>query len=855
MPAVRIFISYRRDDAGEQAARIAERVRARFGADAVFLDIEAIAPGEDFVEAIERAIWDADVVLIVIGPAWLDATDAEGGRRLEGLRDYVRLEVEAALRRGVRIVPVLIGGASMPSSDELPGPLAPLARRNAVALDEGRSEQELEALLDTLDAWVGEEAEAIHLPAQPTPFIGREVEVAAVRALIERDDVRLLTLSGPGGAGKTRLSIEVASALRDRFPEGVWFVGLAALRDPELVLPTIATTLGLHEGFGSDLAETLGRFLRDRRILLVIDNVEQLLPEAASEIGDLLAAAPELRLLVSGREPLGIRAERVYAVGELTGTDALALFIERARIADPRFEPEDHAAAVGAICDRLEGLPLAIELAAARVRLLSPPELLRRLDDRLPVLTSGARDAPERQRTMRGAIAWSYDLLDPAERELFARLGVFRGGWTLDAAEGICGADLDAMGSLVDKSLVRRTGERFSMLETIREFAVERLVERPDAGDLRARHATWYLALAEGALPGLRGGGQEEWIERLEAEHDNIRAALRRSLDDGAPERALRLGWTIGEFWYLHGDFGEARAWLTEVLDRSSPARGEDRAMALTFAGWFAAEQGDPAATPLLEDALDRSLGAPPATRAFVMTQLMVFLPDDPARARMLAGEAVSLARTSDDRWVLSIALGNRAELLRADGDLAGATALYGESLRVCRAIRDRFHETLCLTNLGEMSHIAGDTVSARELLDQARHLAEANHDRRNLSTALLDLGWVSLTEGKLEESARWFRASLLILRELGTLPVIMSALTGLAGCSAAQGNDERAGRLTGAADAIEGHVGPLPTPPDAGAHVPHLETAQARCGPSWDGYVREGRSMELDAVIDYATG
>jgi predicted ATPase len=277
----------------------------------------------------------------------------------------------------------------------------------------------------------------------------------------------------------------------------------------------------------------------------------------------LIAAAPGLRMLVSSREPLGVRAEQTFPVDELATDDAAALFLERARASDPRFEPAgDDASVVAAICAKLEGLPLAIELAAARVKLLSLRAILGRLDERLVLLTSGPRDAPERQRTMRETISWSHDLLDADERALFARLGVFRGGWTLDAAEGICGADLDAMGSLVDKSLVRRTGERFSMLETIREFAVERLVERPDAGDLRARHAAWYLALAEEALPGLRGGAQEEWIERLEAEHDNIRAALRRSLDDGAPERALRLGWTIGEFWYLHGDFGEARAFL-----------------------------------------------------------------------------------------------------------------------------------------------------------------------------------------------------------------------------------------------------------------------------------------------------
>jgi predicted ATPase len=572
---MRFFISYRRDDAGQQAARVAERVRARFGPDAVFLDVEAIAAGEDFVEAIERAIWEADVVLVLIGPAWLDAVDAEGGRRLDDPRDYVRLEIEAASHRGVGTVPVLVGGALMPAAEELPDPLAPLARLNAVMLGDERLDQDLDSFLEELGAAAAATGGAVHLPAQPTPFIGRQAEVTAVLELLEGQGTRLLTLTGPGGAGKTRLSIEAASRLADRFPDGVWFVGLAALRDPELVVPTIATTLGLHEGFGSDLAETLGRFLRERRVLLVVDNLEQLLPEAAPVLGDLLDAAPELRMLASSREPLGIRAERLYSVAELTDADAAALFSDRARAADLRFDPEQHAQAIAAICDRLEGLPLGIELAAARVRLLSPAQLLKRLDERLPLLTGGARDAPDRQRTMRAAIAWSYDLLGPEDQELFAKLGVFHGGCTPEAAEAACGADLDALASLVDKSLLRteerpRGEARFTMLETVREFAAERLKELPEADEVVDRYLEFFVRLAQEAELRSRSGDREPWFDRLDADLDNIRSVVSRCRRLPEPGTELGIVTALWRFWAARGYVAEGLEALDGAVVRSA---------------------------------------------------------------------------------------------------------------------------------------------------------------------------------------------------------------------------------------------------------------------------------------------
>ncbi len=745
----------------------------------------------------------------------------------------------------------------MPGSSDLPTAISTLAHLNAIELLDRRFLPDLEALFAALEGRGGraETSGEVHLPTQPTPFVGRTSELATVRDLLLRDDVRLLTLTGPGGAGKTRLSVEAASALGARYPDGIWFVPLATLRDPGLVVPTIAATLGVREGAGSSIEEALVRHLHDRLMLLVVDNLEQLLPAAAGPLADLIEAAPGIGLIVSSREPLGVRAEHVYPVGELAVGDAEELFAERAEAIDPAFELDAGTRpVVEAICERLEGLPLAIELAAARVKVLSPTEILRRLDDRLPLLAGGARDAPERQRTMRGAIAWSYDLLDDEERRLFASLAVFRGGCSLAAAEEVGGADLDTLGSLVDKSLLRTEERpprvtRYLTLETIREFAREKLDEMPESPDLRRRHAAWCLALATEGLPGLKGNEQDAWLARLEAEHDNVRTALRWSLEEGDPETALSLAAAFWEFWYLHGDFTEGRSWLAQVLERTSTRPSDARALALTGAGWLAGEQGDPAA-PLLEEALDCARGASPATRAFVMTQLMAYLPAE--RGRVLGKEAVALARAIEDRWVLAIALNNYAEAFREEGDHARATELYEESLETSRDIGDHFHEALCLNNLAEMASIAGDPARARSIITEARDVAERHGDRRHLSVALLDLGWISLGEGLLDEARRWFRESLAVLRELGGLPLIMSALSGLAAIAAAQGDDERAGRLAGAAGAIEDRVGPLPTPPDAGAHVPHLTAAMERAGDRWDGYLRAGRAMDLDAALDY---
>ena len=399
-----------------------------------------------------------------------------------------------------------------------------------------------------------------NLPRPASSFVGREREVDDVVSAL-RDGARLLTLTGPGGTGKTRLALEAAAELVPDFKSGVFWVGLATIADPSLVSETIVQTLGAEE----DLAEHIG----DRELLLLLDNLEQVVA-AAPELAMLVEQCPRLRLLVTSRELLRVRGEVEYPVQPLADPDAVDLFCARART-----EPDE---TVHRLCRALDNLPLALELAAARASVLSPKQILERLSQRLDVL-KGGRDADPRQQTLRATIAWSHDLLSYDERRLFARLAVFPGGSTLEAAEQVCGADFDLLQSLVEKSLVRRTGERFWMLETIRDYAGERFAESRDADDLRRRHALYFLELAERAYPQLRGN-PKEWLDRLEREHDNLRAALDRLADSGETQLALTLAGALFRFWYMHGHLAEGRRRLDGLLRADArPTRARARAL------------------------------------------------------------------------------------------------------------------------------------------------------------------------------------------------------------------------------------------------------------------------------------
>ncbi|MGH3054324.1 MAG: ATP-binding protein, partial [Gaiellaceae bacterium] len=428
------------------------------------------------------------------------------------------------------------------------------------------------------------------LPIPPTPLVGRRLELAAVSALFRDEGARLVTLTGPGGTGKTRLGLAVAHELEPELRDGAVFVSLAPLASPELVLPTIAEALEIQEGQVLD-------HVQERRLLLVLDNFEQLLP-AAPFLGDLLAAAPRLWILATSRAPLRLAAEREYPVPPfetpdaampfeaLVKTDALRLFAARARAVDPGFELDGESAAeVARVCTRLDGLPLAIELAAARSKLLAPAEILERLEREPNLLPGGPRDAPARQRTLAATISWSYDLLGTDERLAFARLGVFSGGCTLEAAELVCDVTLDSLGALVDNNLLRRRDSRFLMLETVRHFAVERL-EEAGAADLRRRHAEWLTDLAETMMERTTGAGEDAtvWLDRIQPEHDNIRAALAWAVDED-PEIALRLASSLRLFWEVRGHFREGSRWLEEALPHAADVAPRVRMRALSASG------------------------------------------------------------------------------------------------------------------------------------------------------------------------------------------------------------------------------------------------------------------------------
>ena len=455
-----------------------------------------------------------------------------------------------------------------------------------------------------------------NLPALLSPLIGREAEVAAVVALLRRDGVRLVTLTGPGGVGKTSLALRVAAELRGDFADGAAFVPLAAVRDPALVASTVAQVLGLVESGGRSPVDRLGEALRDRDVLVVLDNVEHLL-DAAPLITDLLTRCPDLVILATSRTTLRLAGEhdvpvpplalpdpqRLFDTVYLAEVAAIRLFVERAQAVDPAFAlTAENAAAVASVCERLDGLPLAIELAAARSRLFPPAALLHRLARRLPLLTAGRRDGPARHQTMRDAIAWSHDLLAEAEQTLFGRLAVFVGGFSLEAAEAITGDGedrvLDGVAALADRHLLGPVGQndgepRFAMLETVREYAFERLAASGAADSARFAHAAHFLALVEHAAPHLWSHDQLVWLTRLETEHDNLRAALAWSRDQpGGAEQVARLALPLSWFWYLHGHVAEGRRWLESLLAAAGALSPPARARALVGAGHLAYGRG-----------------------------------------------------------------------------------------------------------------------------------------------------------------------------------------------------------------------------------------------------------------------
>ena len=592
------------------------------------------------------------------------------------------------------------------------------------------------------------------LPTPPTAIVGREREVEELCELLALEEMRCLTITGPGGAGKTRLALEVAAQPGLDFPDGVVFVELAAVSEPALALTAIAHAVGVEESAGS-LEAALERFLVRRALLLVLDNVEQVLG-ASPIVARLLAAAPRLKLLATSRIPLRLRGEREFPLGGLTGEAAVALFAERAAAIRPEFSPD---AAVVELCEALDGLPLALELAAGRVRALSPEQLLERLSDRLALLASGARDLPERHRTLRAAVDWSHELLEPAGQEALARLGVFSGGFTLAAADEVCHVDVFALETLTEHNLVGHVGDRFRMLETIRAYALERLAERGEADEFKRRHAEHFAALAEEAeMRVLRGADQADWIERIEAEHDNLRAALGWTHEAGETELELRIAGSLRGFWYVRSYLGEGRRWYAQALAANGPQPPLLRAKALRGAFGLAQRQGRlQEAERFIIEALElyRRNSDEEGLQSSLnnLAALEVSLGDSD-RARTAFEESIELARRRGDHWGVALIASNFGYLELTMDDVDGAERHLRASLELLRELGASEETAIPVQNLGFVALKRGDLDEARRLFEESRELSERVGWQEGVNYALEGLAAVLVREGRADEAA-----------------------------------------------------------------------------------------------------
>ena len=658
-----------------------------------------------------------------------------------------------------------------------------------------------------------------NLPVQLTSFIGREKQIEEVKSLLAR--TRLLTLTGSGGCGKTRLSLQVAAEVLEQFPDGVWVVELAPLAGPTLVAQTVASLLGIKEQTGQPLVQTLPESLSSRRLLLLLDNCEHLLAACVSLASALLRSCPHVKLLATSQEALGIAGEQTYRVPSLSLPDprkiltvealsqyeAAHLFLERAMLVKSDFVIRDQTApAVGQLCSRLDGIPLAIELAAARVRSLSVEEINTRLGDRFRLLTGGDRAALPRQQTLRAAMDWSYDLLSERECVLLSRLSVFAGGWTLEAAEAVCTGEeiedwevLDLLTELVDKSLVvaetQAGNSRYRLLETIREYAWERLEQREEVEEMRGRHRDYFLARAEEVAPKLMGAEQGVWLERLESEHDNLRTALAwcSAEEDGA-EAGLRLAFALLRFWDVRGHYSEGRAYLTEALGREGAAgRTTERARALHGAGALAISQGDYAvARTLFEESLSirRELGDKQSIAASLHNMgSMAYSQGDFAQARSLFEESLAIRREVGDRPGIATSLHNLGNMAFSQGDFGQARALYEESLALFREMGDKWGAAQVLNNLAMVAWSLSDYGAARALCEQSLATYRELGNKRGIAFALGNLGMLARDQGEYEQARAFQEESLGICRELKDKRGIANSLHNLGNVIYSQGD------------------------------------------------------------------
>jgi predicted ATPase/transcriptional regulator with XRE-family HTH domain len=784
------------------------------------------------------------------------------------------------------------------------------------------------------------QAHPTNLPAPLTVLIGREQDLNSLREHLLVPNGRLVTITGPPGIGKTRLALEAGISLLDHFDDGVFFASLAPINDPGKVPPAIARDLGIKDMGNLPTAEQLVRFLREKRLLLVLDNFEQVL-DASPVVVDLLAACPGLKVIVTSREALHVLGEQQFQVPALGTVDpamlppieilrsvpAVTLFVERARAVKPAFAlTQENAHTVATICARLQGLPLAIELASARVNLLSAQEIQLRLDDSLALLESAARHLPSRQRTLRGAIDWSYALLSEEEKTLFARLGVFVGGCTLAAVEAVCGEArgmsdsggrrgvglteeltpdrpplshssfvlmplapveidvLSGLASLVDKSLSQREedtqGEsRFTILETILEYARTKIAARGEVEELRRRHALFFAALAEQAYAHASDQEQSRWLERLDRDQDNLLAALRWANKQQRSEDAqigVQLAGALTHFWRRRGYLTEGRAQLKAALSRTgdgtaaSNGSGKEidldalrtqssfRARALLGAGTLAYGQGDyTAAAPLYREALEiyRELADKVGIgRAINNLGLVAMAGGDAASGRSLFEEALAIDRELGDKVGLSRSLINVAWAAQTQGDYETAQSLLEECLAVDRELGHRQGVALTFGNLGNIAKNKGDLAHAGSLFEASREIYQELGDRAGVASESGSLAFVALSQGDNEAATSLGRHSLVLLREIGQKALVPYMLILLGSVAASQGGVQRATRLWGAAEALFEAMGMPSVPEDLADHEQNVAAARAQVDPStWEQEWSRGRAMSMEEASEYA--
>lgn len=728
------------------------------------------------------------------------------------------------------------------------------------------------------------EATPNNLPQQATSFIGRDKELAELKRLLAK--TRLLTLTGSGGCGKTRLSLQVAADSLERYPDGVWLVELAPLSDPGLAPQTVATVLGLKEELGKPTFQMLTEHLKDKRLLLFLDNCEHLLDVSAGLADALLRQCPGVQVLASSREALGIGGEQAYRVPSLSLPDpkqahtamtvakfeAVQLFIDRALRARADFQvTNQNASTLASICYRLDGIPLAIELAAARVRSLSIEEIDGKLDQRFRLLTGGSRTALPRQQTLRSLIDWSYDLLNDPAKLLLQRLSVFAGGWTLETAEQICAGDgmeeleiLDLLTSLCDKSLAvadQNDGDsRFRLAETVRQYARERLLESGGGEAVRERHRNHFLALAEEAEPKLMGAEQAEWLERLEVEHENLRAGLDWSLVAAESAGGLRLCGALWRFWWTRGHLSEGREWCARVLGKAeAEERTPERAKVLYAAGAMAYYQGDyPPARARSEEslAIRRQLGDRKGMASSLNILGNVALGQgDFASARALFEESLAIDRELGDRRGIAAMLSNLGNVAYEQADYPAARALHEESLAIIRELGDRGGIAIILACLGLAACGEKDYPAARRRLEESLAIGRELGDRLAMASSLTFLGYLADEQGDFAPALALYQEGLAIQRELGDMGGVPASLEGLAAVVAALGKALCAVRIWGAAERLREEIGSPLSPNELPGYDRRVAAARSVLGDdaAFDRAWREGRALTLTRAIELA--